>query len=153
MKNIFGLAVLISLTSILGVGCLKYEDGPWLSFRGKKNRVANSWVYHMVQRNGLNITDGNGYGSVNYSSSRLGFNEEDRFSIETFYIDSLGTNPTTLDGDWELVDKKRVLKLIFDDTSIPDRELRITRLFHDELWFEEEFPGDILLEFHMVGEE
>jgi len=124
--------------------CSKYDDGPWISLRGKQNRLVNTWQYSLVLRNGVNVTDGKVQGSPNYNESSIGFNEEDRFT-EILTVNSTAAQH---DGDWSFDEDKATLQLTFDDGS-EARNLTILKLKNDELWLQEIF-GENLVEYQLI---
>lgn len=147
-KWALGFALLMTLS--LGA-CKKYEDGPWLTFRGKKARVVNSWEYQLVLRNGLDVTDGlPDLGSINYTSSKIGFNDENRFTTVIQYSDSTA-NTTRFDGTWAFDENEENIILTYDQPApmeIDSQIWRITKLRENELWAEEDF-GDNLYEYRL----
>jgi len=131
------LIAVLSFALIFG-SCSKYEDGPFISFRSKQERLINTWAYTLVLRNGANVTFGAVDGSINYAASEIGFNDEMRFS-DIFYLDSLYTQR---DGDWVFNDKKKEVHLTYDDNG-ETRTFRITRLKEKDLHFEEDFDNNL----------
>jgi len=124
--------------------CSKYEDGPWISLRGKENRLTNSWAYQLVTHNGVNVMEGLVSGAVNYKQSSIGFNDEGRFT-EIFTIDEVATQK---DGDWSFDEKKQLIVLTFDDET-DSRSLSILKLKKHELWLAEIF-GDNTIEYQLM---
>lgn len=110
----------------------------------------NSWNYEFVQRNGLNVLEGSGPGSVHFLTSSLGFNDEGRFSIKRAGVDG---SKVTLDGNWSFQDSDESLTLNFDDPEEGSQTFTILRLKNDELWLEERLADDVLFEYHLDGEE
>jgi len=133
------LAIAFSFTN-----CSKYEDGPFISLRGKENRLTNSWSYTLVMRNGVNVMEGLVKGSVNYTQSLIGFTDEGRFT-EINTIDAVASQK---DGDWSFDEEKQNLILNFDDGS-DTRNLSILKLKKVELWLEESFD-DNTIEYQMM---
>lgn len=111
------------------VSCSSYEDGPVISFKSKKNRLVNSWMYVTVLRNGNNVTFVDTL--QNYAASSIGFNDDNRFT----QIDFIGQDYTTLDGDWKFSQKKDSLILDYDMGT--ERKIFITKLKRNSFHFEE----------------
>ena len=112
--------------------------------RGKENRLVNPWKYSLVLRNGDNVMDGKVPGSINYTESSIGFNEEGRFTE----INSIDAIASQKDGNWSFDEDKTILQLTFDDGS-EDRNLTILKLKHEELWLKE-VSGENLKEYRLV---
>ena len=136
---LFGFLLIVSFWS-----CSKYDDGPWISLRGKENRLVNPWKYSLVLRNGDNVMDGKVPGSINYTESSIGFNEEGRFTE----INSIDAIASQKDGNWAFDEDKTILQLTFDDGS-EDRNLTILKLKHEELWLKE-VSGENLKKYRLV---
>ncbi len=41
--KLFKTIILIIIFNIIILGCSKYEEGPFISFRSKKERIAGEW--------------------------------------------------------------------------------------------------------------
>lgn len=141
MKKYIYFLVCLFACSLLA--CSKYDDGPWISLRGKENRLINPWKYSLVLRNGDNVMDGKVPGTINYTESTIGFNDEGRFTE----VNTINSVASQRDGDWSFDEDKEILQLTFDDGSI-DKNLIILKLKHEEFWFKEE-AGDNLMEYHL----
>ncbi len=118
--------------------CSKYEEGPVISFRGKTERLVNSWGYLLVLRNGNNITFGNVDGTINYAASSIGFEDGGRFTSIN-YNDSLFVQE---DGNWTFESKKEAVLLDYDNGN--QRVLSIIKLKEKEVWLEETFDDNII---------
>lgn len=53
MNKLFVVAIALSLV----IAACKYEDGPHISFRSKRDRIANEWIVDQFIYDGTNITD------------------------------------------------------------------------------------------------
>lgn len=145
-------ACLLILCCCSMMACKKYEDGPWFTLRGKEARVVNSWEYELVLRNGLNVTEGLPEpGTIKYSSSKIGFNDENRFSTVLVFSDSVGSPSTRFDGSWMFSESEEDIILIYDQPAPIQGDTqvwRITKLRESELWAEEDF-GNNLYEYRL----
>jgi hypothetical protein len=57
MKKIITLFMLVAVTGSFMTSCSKYEEGPKLSLRSKKARLAGEWVVdHYVDASGTSVT-------------------------------------------------------------------------------------------------
>lgn len=135
-------------------GC-KYEEGPWFSLRSAERRLVNSWNYEFVQFNGANILNGTGPGSVNFSLSTIGFNEDGRFSASWRIRNDNVMNNDDIEqvaGSWSFDDDNETLVLDYDDMPERQQTFNILRLRNDDLWLEEKVDDD-LFEYRLDGEE
>lgn len=58
MRNLSIIITLLVLCTItIGSGCKKYEDGPYISFKTRKERITNIWKVEKAYRDGQDITD------------------------------------------------------------------------------------------------
>jgi len=110
MKKIIIIA--LSLLLIVPEGCKKYEDGPWISFRSKKNRLIGLW--HVEE-----------YKINNYDSTNL---IKNRFLFQIGYLNRdydtrrvLGiidneisdTSRSSLLGEWDFLDNDKKFSMKF----------------------------------------
>jgi len=137
MKKITALICIVIMLTFSN--CSKYEDGPLISFRGKESRLTNSWAYQIVTYNGVNVMEGLVSGSINYTQSSIGFNDEGRFT-EIYTIDAISTQK---DGNWIFNEKKQNIILNFDDGT-ESRNLRILKLKKHQLWLAESFDDNTI---------
>jgi len=146
MRNCLILVFIMLLTC----DACKYSDGPLISFRGHERRLVNSWSFDFVQRNGNDVMEGSGPGSINYSLSSIGFNDNGRFNVVWAYVDGVKDR---FDGSWKFEDKDRKVVLDYDDSPEMQQTFEITRLKNNSMWWEESLPGDITYEYRLKGKE
>jgi hypothetical protein len=122
--------MLLAAGLLLMSACKKYEEGPYLSFTSKNNRLENHWV----ATGGFSFTD------PNFPEPVLNY----QFIITkdgdiTVVFPDLLTNDT-LSGKWEWMDRKEVLQwelelgdtLSFYYTRFEDFD--VLRLTSTDLW-------------------
>ena len=132
MKTITALAVFMLFCTI---SCKKYEEGPLISFRSKKSRIANKWKVANVFKNGVD--------STSYYAAEGSWADMDKDgNADVTVIQSNGTlsDTTNSEGRWELHEKNTVFALILTDllTNVVDTNTWfITRLKEKEFWLEE----------------
>jgi len=137
MKNNATASVLALITlGVLGTGCGKYDDGPDLSLRSRKERIANTWRVEKAMNGGDDVTyafdeyelkmtkDGDATLTANYELGDLTF--------------EFATN-----GTWDLENSDEDLKLDFENNDA-DETYEILRLKETELWLQEK-GGDLEL--------
>ena len=133
MKRIY---LFIGFTALILISCGKYEEGPMLSLRTKKARLANTWEVDKAEYNGESeFANGESVASawddVEYEISKDG----------TFSISS--PNFETATGDWEFSDDKEEVE--FDPDNAEEFEWEIIRLTNNELFIEQEYEsGDVI---------
>lgn len=117
------LIIAVTLISTVIVACKKYNEGPRISFRSKKERVSNEWVL-----------------SDRYVADTLNMWEDSlntgvlRFTKAGFY--SLSTDTLQETGEWAFNhDKKKIVLDINSDTDIRPDVLQIQKLKEEELWW------------------
>lgn len=130
------LAVAVSLN-----GCKKYDDGPSISLLTKTQRLTGDWEvtkFKSSQTLGNNSTNQN---SINIEIE-IEFDKDGDFDIRTVmnytYSNYYGNMYTSSyvdneSGEWEFSSNKDEIELDFDDYSILDTEIEITRLTNKEL--------------------
>jgi hypothetical protein len=146
MKRVRNVFFLISILSLTAISCSKYESGPIISLASRTNRLAQSWDYSAVYRNGLDITDGIDTSKHNYSESRIGFGDDNRFS----YLNVIDGVTYVGDGFWEFTDNDQKLQLIYEDAAATKKVYRITRLEQNFFWFEEELDNSVTIKYELI---
>lgn len=109
--------ILIITFLFTAFSCVKYEDGPALSFRSKKNRAAD----------------------------RIGkYWKSDTYTLkmgQTGYAISLNSDPAFFDqGNWEFDDTKTNIKFLSEDNE--DYQMSIKQLMKQKMKLEGAFPID-----------
>ncbi len=121
------LSLVLFLSSMLIVGCKKYEDGPGLSFRNKRERAINTWKAKYALRDEVDAT-------AWYNDWTLDMREDGRIEITT-----LDDNDSTLTqhGFWDLVNDNEEIRFQYTvPVQVEDvNTVTILRLKEDELWF------------------
>lgn len=139
MKKIRYTGLAVSLL-LVAASCSKYEDGPMVSLRSKKARVANDWTFVKVTDDGEDVTD-------SYDEFELTLQEDGDASLVAQYDWGDFSFEFETDGTWMLTDNKEVLELDFESDDA-DEEYQILRLTENELWLREK-GGD--REFELEG--
>ena len=133
------------------VSCKKYEEGPIISFRSKKSRIANKWKVSAVFKNGMDSTS-------YYAAAGSWVDMDKNGNADVMVIQSNGTisDTTNSEGRWELHEKNTVFALILTDLLTNDVDTSswlITRLKEKEFWLEEkdkDNDGNPDEEIHLV---
>ena len=121
------------------VSCSKYEDGPAISLRSKKQRVANVWKIENAYRNGQDVTS-------DYDQYVLDLNPEGGARLTAIYTSGAFSFEYQTTGSWTFEDSKETLRLDFENNDA-DQNYQILRLKEKELWIRE-LGGDD--ELHLI---
>lgn len=119
---------LLILTGILiasVTGCKKYEDGPGISFRTRKERLVNDWKVNVAYAYGLDVTE-------DYQTFSIDIKGDGTFLAKT--IDEMDSVHLQ-EGLWDFVEKDEQVRLLYTEPLItPDRSYwTILRLKETEL--------------------
>jgi hypothetical protein len=132
------LFALLSLLIVSMTGC-KYEEGPFISFVPKVERVTNSWIVSTATINGVQETNIDGFNFIT-------FFKEGNASVQ-FDILGVASNYT---GTWVFNEDKTTIILETDDDATGffewNRTFTIKKLKEKELqltWTETTLSGDI----------
>lgn len=134
MKKII---VSIIAFSFLIASCGKYEEGPSLSLRSKKARIAGEWKIESVYQDGTDIT-------TEYNAL---VGSDATFHIEksgTYHIHYTGGED---EGTWAFKDGKDEVTFTSGETGSEPEDYHILKLKNTEMWLQHHH-GDETLEFH-----
>ena len=129
MNKIFSIGMLAIFAATLFTSCSKYEEGPLISFRSKKARIANTWQIEQALEDGEDVTE-------NYDQYELEMLDDGDASLAALYTVGDLTFEYETSGTWEFEDSKEQLLLDFEDDNA-DRLYDILRLKENELWLKE----------------
>jgi hypothetical protein len=119
---LFALAIVaITLSS-----CKKYDYGPLISFKSKKERIANTWKVGKAIRNGNDVTN-------DYSGYTLTTTADGDAKLVATYVTSFGAFSGNTDGTWIFESKKELINFDYENDDF-DQVYKIMRLKDDELW-------------------
>jgi hypothetical protein len=125
MKTLELTTLLLAIGLIFGSTSCKYEEGPILSLRTKKDRIAGDWVIEKtIESDGTEDTDWDGV-EVTFDKDGTGK------SSYTYTIFGVSTTQTT-NFNWEFTDSKKKLKITTEDGDVD--ESTILKLKNDEMW-------------------
>ena len=131
MKKLINFTLMFAVCAIIALSGCKYEDGPGISLRSKKSRIAATWEFKKVS-----------YASTDLTSLYLDYTWEMK-KDGTFNEVS---NGTVDHGKWDFASGKEALDFRYDGGS--SERYNITRLTNKELWVEltDDFGGKLLFE-------
>lgn len=114
------IALIGILLAVQLSGCYKYPEGPKFSLLTKRSRMVNHWQLKLAKANGESWTPFFPLKEIELF--------DDNNQISTF---STLNVETELEGQWEFVNQKEELKLIYANGQ--SQSYRITKLKKDEL--------------------
>lgn len=129
------LSVALATTTLSSCG--KYDEGPGISLRSKKARIANTWVVEGETINGKETSAADLQASINDSDtpSELEFTKDGNVTAK--YKDN-----STEKYKWELLDGKEKIKLSTTSGSVSvSVEAKIIKLKEKSMWIEDESAG------------
>ena len=132
MKNKIILSSLLIIAIII-TGCKKYEDGPAFSLLSKKQRLIGEWEVTEFKINGIDAI-----GSI-YVDLEMTFYADGDCEFDYWLSNDFGGSMNRTKGEWEFSGDKEEVEIDWNDYSIADDEIEITRLTRDE--FQGEFSA------------
>jgi hypothetical protein len=125
--------------------CGKYEDGPGLSLRSKKARLAGTWVVEEAIQGTTDIT-----GTItNGGSVEVTFEKDGVFTYEYDYVVFGVPASGSITGTWDFSDDKS--ELVITNGSGNSDSAKILRLTNSELWLEESDSNGGTYEVHYAA--
>lgn len=126
-------------TAFILPSCKKYDDGPSLSLRSKKARIANTWKIESATVDGSDATS-------SYDDYELELTKSGSATLRANYTWAGTEFQISTSGTWDLINNNEDLRLDFasDDS---DQDYRILRLKEKELWLKEK---DDDVEVHLM---
>lgn len=122
----FSVIALLALLVMAGLSSCKYEDGPFISFIPKVERVANTWIVGQEFMNDTLITGTNSLDQITlYKEGNCGL------------ISSWWGGTITYNGTWAFTDDKAAITIaVVDGTGFLsiNETYTILRLKEKELW-------------------
>ena len=124
--------------AFVSIGCKKYDEGPTISLRAKKARIANVWQVEKAFIQGVDSTD-------KFYGYRLIMTKEGYYSFTPppFWAVSVG-----IIGTWEFSKDKKSVFIYYRDAAnkVVKLEYKIYKLMENELWVYDE-AGKLELRF------
>ncbi len=133
--------LMLSLAILGSIGlssCSKYEDGPMVSLRSKKERIANTWKVEKAMDKGSDVT-------ASFEQYKLEMLSDGAASLAALYTLGDLTFEFETKGTWSLQNSNEDLELDFENNAA-DKTYEILRLKEKELWLREKGGS---LELHL----
>lgn len=154
MKKLRLVPVFIAILFIaLILDSCKYEEGPSISFRSRKERVANTWAMDKYTVNSYDSTLGF---NLLYPQARWTFNKNGGF----MYTFNIADSAIIANGEWEFTSNDDAINLSYATLAdtIKKQTVTILRLKEKEFWFKRtdidtinNVATPITREFHLKG--
>ncbi len=140
MKKLFGILAAVAIVgSVVMTSCSKYEEGPSLSLRSKKARLAGEWSISNVTLNGTDVT------SLMLPSGSSYTMTIEKDGTWTSSYSASGFSSTEA-GTWEFVDSKEKLKIVTTGSSDTDGDTStIVMLKNKELKLKDVSGSDVTI--------
>ncbi len=116
----------MAIVTVTLSSCKKYDDGPLISFKSKKDRIANTWEIGKAIRNGNDVTD-------DYSVYTLTTTADGDAKLVATYVTTFGIFSGNTDGKCIFESKKELINFDYENDDF-DQVYKILRLKDDELW-------------------
>lgn len=129
MKTVKFLSVSLLLVVFVMGSCSKYEEGPLLSLRTKKARLAGVWkVEKTISNDGeTNYPSSDDNGTIEYTKDNVVKTTFEFFGLEV-----------VISGEWEFIKDKEWLRTSIEINGEQEvEESKIIKLKNDELWVED----------------
>lgn len=116
IKNLT-LSLLLAITTLAGVSCKKYPEGPTISLMPRRERIEGKWIAAKVIKNQAEITD-------KYKGHIWEFTRQ--YSV-ILTIDSVKSN-----GIWNTMTRDKDFVIDYDNGTREIYEIR--KMLRDEFW-------------------
>ena len=138
MKNSTVLMGVMIASMLTFDSCKKYEDGPGISFKSRKERVANDWRVSRAYNGSADVT-------ADFDQFNVSFDKDGAANLEATYVFLGFDYQYSTSGTWSLEDKDQKLKVNFEDDDA-DATYVILKLEEEDMWLREDGTD---LELHL----
>jgi len=135
-KLIIGISVIATMAL---AACKKYEEGPVISLRSKKERVANVWQIGSAYNNGEDVSD-------QYEEYTVKFTKDGDAELAALYSFGDFSYEYETDGTWEFENNAENLEVDYQDDDA-DETYQILKLEEEALWLRVKGEED---ELHLI---
>ena len=147
MKKLFAIICIIT-SALLLTDCKKYPEGPGVSFRSKKERIANTWKLSKYYENSVDLTS-----NFNTAYTKFSFvtTKNGNYTITREIYSVLSTTET---GTWTLTSSKTTLNLFpatISAGTVPNTSSwQILKLYEKEMWLRNIDSNGKIIEYHLI---
>ena len=145
MKKQIKKLILIAVGGVLLIACKKYDEGPALTLRSKKARVANTWVFESYMLDGVDST---AFYAV--EGTELTLDKEGNATGTQIRTNGIDFDTSNFTGTWEFAENDEVFGMILTDDVTLEIDTNwwwIRKLKNKEFWLEEEDNGQGGIEY------
>lgn len=149
MKQL-AIFILVVGACVLFDGCKKYPEGPSISLRSKKERVANTWKLDALISGGVDST---AYFTNYFKDYTVSLTKNGSYTISYYVaIPNFGNISNTESGSWAFKSGKE--ELLITPTSIAigtlpaPSTLQILKLYEKEMWLRGFYGNSQSKEYH-----
>jgi hypothetical protein len=149
MKQL-ALLILVLCACILFTECKKYPEGPAISLRSKKERLANTWKLDAIISDGVDSTS---YFTQYYKDYTLALTKNGSYTISYYVaVPNFGNISNTESGKWAFASQKE--EILVTPTSVAIGALpvpstyQILKLYEKELWLRNFYGNGKAKEYH-----
>lgn len=129
--------------------CKKYPEGPGVSFRSKKERIANTWKLSKYYENSVDLTSN--FNTV-YTKFSFVTTKNGNYTITREIYSVVNTTET---GTWSLSSNKTTLNLfpatISAGTVPSTSSWQILKLYEKEMWLRNIDSNGKIIEYHLIS--
>ena len=122
-KLILGLSLIATMTF---ASCKKYDEGPIISLRSKKERVANTWQIEAAYNDGEEVTE-------EYEEYTVKFTKDGDAELAALYSWGDFSFEYETNGTWSFMNNAEELEVDYENDDA-DEVYQILKLEEDELW-------------------
>lgn len=147
MKKLFVLFSIIT-TALLLSECKKYPEGPSISFRSKKERIANNWKLSKYYENDVDLTSN--FNTI-YTKFEFNTTKGGDYTINRTLYPIANTSEN---GTWSLASDKKTFSLFPKTISagaVPSStSWQILKLYEKEFWLRNFDSNGKKTEYHLI---
>ena len=132
--------LIFAFLCVILISCKKYDEGPFVSFRGKEKRLVGNWLPENP------VEFAGGLGNEVFEFRIMKDNE-----VLLVMRDSIATDTQFVEGSWSWINKKKEVVLTLDTVNLRrgflpkvQDTMVVTRLRYQGLKFKSWFIGDML---------
>lgn len=136
MRSIKYLVPVGALLLLVLTGCKKYDEGPAISLKSKKARVANTWIIDKAYSKGVDVTK-------DYDEFILKTTVDGDATLAALYSIGAFSFEYETNGTWQFENNKENIAFDYKNDAA-DKTYQILKLEIDNMWLREKGGEDEL---------
>jgi hypothetical protein len=149
MKKAVKLALaIVALGAFTMTACKKYEEGPSLSLRSKKARMAGDWKVEAYYEDGVDKTSD--YRTF-IASESFTMDKDGSYTSSSTTTSAFGGITSTDNGTWEFINDKEDLRTLSSQANATADTMVIVKLKNKEMWAKSK-SGSPVVEIHYTAQ-